>query len=262
MSRHILVPRDREHLKELVRFEMNVHGNACDLNHIDVSAIDDFSMLFASSMFQGNVARWNVGRGRSFEGMFEASHFNGDVSNWDMGCAECLENMFANGLFAGEVSRWNVKNVSNVAGMFLNAPFDGDLSGWQLPLAWFNDARRAFDFVAHHKEGSRHRLQLPELPVEGYRLFLSRSTMHAWLAQQLDQGTMMRYHWDALLREPHAAWATPEMTQTAELYLSINAPLAEPCIGHSALLLKTWREAHEPNEDAVALPSLDEDAAP
>lgn len=51
MSRHILVPRDREHLKEMVRFEMNAHGNACDLNHIDVSGITDFTMLFASSMF-------------------------------------------------------------------------------------------------------------------------------------------------------------------------------------------------------------------
>ena len=144
MSRHILVPRDREHLKEMVRFEMNAHGNACDLNHIDVSGITDFTMLFASSMFQGNVSRWNVGQGRTFQGMFEGSHFNGDVSNWDMGCAERLENMFANGLFAGDVSRWNVKNVSNVAGMFLNAPFDGDLSAWQLSLAWFSDARRAY----------------------------------------------------------------------------------------------------------------------
>lgn len=258
MSRHILVPRDRKHLKEMVRFEMNAHGNACDLNHIDVSAITDFSMVFASSMFVGNVSRWNVEQGANFSGMFENSNFNGDVSMWNVSNAERMENMFANSLFAGDVSRWNVQRVHVAAGMFLNAPFDGDLSRWQLPQTEFKDARRLLDFVAHHKEGSRHRLQLPELPVEGYRLFLSKNTMHAWLAEQSGQGNTTRYHWDALLREPDAPWATPEMVQAVQVYLALNTPIAEPCIAHSNVLMQAWSQKDKPKEGALHLPSLDD----
>ena len=51
MTRALLIPANLDVLKEMVRFEMNAHGNACDLNHIDVSGITDFTMLFASSMF-------------------------------------------------------------------------------------------------------------------------------------------------------------------------------------------------------------------
>ena len=132
MSRHILVPRDRKHLKEMVRFEMNAHGNACDLNHIDVSAITDFSMVFASSMFVGNVSRWNVEQGANFSGMFENSNFNGDISRWDVGQVRCMEFMFENSAFNQDLSSWNVEQVITTRCMFKDSPFDQDISRWQL----------------------------------------------------------------------------------------------------------------------------------
>lgn len=65
-----------------IKREMERHGNACDLNHIDVSAVTDFSELFMGSPFNGDVSRWNVSNGRDFKQMFYGAAFNGDITGW------------------------------------------------------------------------------------------------------------------------------------------------------------------------------------
>ena len=42
---------DREHLISLIQEHLEVHGNECDLNHIDVSGITDMSSVFEKSRF-------------------------------------------------------------------------------------------------------------------------------------------------------------------------------------------------------------------
>jgi hypothetical protein len=45
---------------------INKFGNMVDLNNIDVSNINDFSLIFERSSFFGDVSEWNVSKGLEF----------------------------------------------------------------------------------------------------------------------------------------------------------------------------------------------------
>lgn len=303
MTDIVYTPIDTESLKRLVASEIERLGPNCDLNHIDVSRIDDFTEIFAETKFKGDISKWDVSRARDFSNMFENCPFNGDISNWDvsegldftsmfdqsgfngdiskwnMSRAEdctrmfaqsvfngdisewdtssliCMQSMFSNSAFAGDVSKWNVSNVHNAMGAFLEAPFDGNLSKWVFHPEC-GQVGRLMDLVAHHEPGMRKNLLLPILPMEGRRLFLSQETMHSWLAERVAQGEVNRYHWDALLKTPDAPWATPQMAQVVQTYLSLVSDMPEPCIEHSALLMQSWTQMMQPGA-AWALPEME-----
>ena len=252
-------PTTTRALRALVRGEMHRLGPYCDLSHSQVGYITDFTNIFAETQFNGDVARWDVARGWDFSGMFSNCPFNGDVSKWDVANAENFSNMFStskfngavsdwdvrnaksmqrmffNSDFAGDVSRWDVRNVHHVMGMFLGAPFDGDLSQWALHPESAAVAR-LMEFVAH-APGARKNMKIQILPVEGFRLFLDRNTMHVWLAHRASKDDIDRYHWDALLRAPEAPWATAQMRQHMQTYttlmglaLTSKEDLPEPCL--------------------------------
>jgi hypothetical protein len=44
--KHKIIANDEEHLKKLVEQEIEINGNNCDLNHIDVSNITSLHQLF------------------------------------------------------------------------------------------------------------------------------------------------------------------------------------------------------------------------
>lgn len=53
---HTLFPETREELEMMISDEIKKQGNEADLNHIDVSKIEDFSRLFKSSEFNGDIS--------------------------------------------------------------------------------------------------------------------------------------------------------------------------------------------------------------
>ena len=125
-------PTTTRGLRALVRGEMHRLGPYCDLNHIQVGYITDFTNIFAETQFNGDVSRWDVALGWDFSGMFRDCPFNGDVSKWDVANAENFSNMFSNSNFNGDVSNWEVRNASNMVRMFLNSDFAGDVSRWDV----------------------------------------------------------------------------------------------------------------------------------
>lgn len=127
-----IVARDTDHLKTLVHACIDEHGDACDLNHIDVSQITDMSDLFNDSPFNGNISRWDTSSVADMSRMFMRSGFTGDISKWDVSNVLDMRHMFDESDFNGNISNWNVSKVQSTSGMFSNSHFCGDLSRWDV----------------------------------------------------------------------------------------------------------------------------------
>ena len=123
---------DNKHLRKLVTQHIARHGPRCDLNHIDVSNINDFTGVFANTSFDGNVFQWNTSRAISMQEMFASTPFNGDISNWDVSSVIDMSRMFCKSLFNGDISKWNVSRVTSMHSMFANSLFNSDISKWDV----------------------------------------------------------------------------------------------------------------------------------
>ena len=125
--------KDKDDLKDLIAYFMNLFGNDVNLNWIDVSDITDMSYLFEESEFNGDISKWNVSNVTNMAGMFWNTKFNGDISNWDVSKVENMNHMFSMSIFNGDISRWNVSHVKDVRRMFSAAvEFNQDISNWDL----------------------------------------------------------------------------------------------------------------------------------
>lgn len=222
----------------LVKECIATHGRYADLNHIDVSGIHNFDLLFHSTGFRGNLSRWSVGNARSMYMMFSSCYFDGDISNWDMSSVMSTECMFMGGGFKGDLSKWQMTNVRNMKLMFAcNKHFDRDISMWKVHPG--TDATGMFDQTRPYAKSRQTGLVLPLFSSTITRMFDSDTArMHAYLART----PIGRYHWDALLEDLGAPWATPDM----RLFVTAVAPMLESknregCYPHlSAELNRLW----------------------
>lgn len=106
-SRATIVVTSPDQLMHLIAHERIRQGERCDLNHLDVSRLTDFSFVFQDSTF------------------------NGDISQWDVSNAQIMARMFQGSDFTGDISRWSVSKVTNMGAMFAHSAFNGDISGWR-----------------------------------------------------------------------------------------------------------------------------------
>jgi len=70
--RNKIVAKDKEHLIEIIAEEIKLNGNECDLNHIDISRVNNFYRLFSDHDDEQNP--YDETEYEDF------SDFNGDIS--------------------------------------------------------------------------------------------------------------------------------------------------------------------------------------
>ena len=84
VSPTLVKPKNIQELEELIKDTIAKHGPNCDLNFIDVSALDSLSGVFYNSPFNGDISNWDVSNVKNMTGMFQYSKFNGDISKWNV----------------------------------------------------------------------------------------------------------------------------------------------------------------------------------
>ena len=80
------IPTSKDELRSLIEQELERQGKDADLNHIDVSGIDNMSLLFNKLNIRNiKIDEWNTGNVTNMSYMFmDCRNFNCDLSRWDV----------------------------------------------------------------------------------------------------------------------------------------------------------------------------------
>ena len=243
------VATDHQHLWNMVREIIMTQGHACDLNHLDVSNLRNFSQLFEGIPFEGDVSKWNMSNARDLSGMFENSRFNGDLSAWDVSKVEHMCFMFAKSPFNRSLSNWDTSNVRSMRWMFReNKRFDQDISMW-------------------HTQS----VQTMESMFEnsGFRGDLSKWRLDALrdAASMFDGPSLARmvpvhfYHWYSLLEDDDSLAGHPDealLLAHAKAQYHVLAGLGMTHLQIAQQLQTSWAARLDPLPEVLALPMLDQ----
>ena len=107
----LIKANDHNHLKELIKVEIEKHGYEADLNHIDTSSVTDMSFMFYRSNFNGDISEWGTSSVTDISYMFYRSNFNGDISKWDTSSVTHMSCMFHGSNFNGDISKWDLSKL-------------------------------------------------------------------------------------------------------------------------------------------------------
>ena len=147
---------DNDEIYQLVKNYIQIFGNECDLNWINVSNVTNMSNMFFKSDFNGDISKWNVSNVNDMYQMFAESKFNGDISNWDVSNVIVMQGMFCASDFNGDISLWDVSNVQDMIAMFANSKFNRNISSWKVNKvselgrnAMFNNCPIRDDYKPH-----------------------------------------------------------------------------------------------------------------
>jgi hypothetical protein len=134
---YTLFPETKEELVKMIKEEININGDSCSLNHIDVSQIVSmenlFSDLYSLDNFNGDISYWDISNVKHMSGMFRSSKFNNNsICNWDVSNVKTMNNMFRESNFDGDISEWDVSNVEDMSCMFGKSKFNKPLNNWDV----------------------------------------------------------------------------------------------------------------------------------
>lgn len=248
MNHQPTVATSHQHLWNMVREIIMMHGHACDLNHLDVSRVVDFSLLFESIPFEGDVSKWNMSNARDLSGMFEHSHFNGDVSAWDVSGVQDMSFMFANSPFNQSLANWNTGNVRNMRWMFReNSAFQQDISKWDTRRLQTTESMFAKSvFQGDLSAWDLGALTDAESMFEGQRL--------------ANVVPLNFYHWYSLLEDRDALSGHPDediLVAHARAHYHVLAGLGMAPLQIAQQLQTLWAARLAPAPTAFDLPLLD-----
>lgn len=149
---YTLFPTTREELIDMIREKIKDDGPDCDLNCIDVSAIDNFGAVFGSwgtKQFNGNISKWDMSNAKSLNSMFNGSMFSGidgGIADWDVSNVEMMDYTFNSSKFNSDISNWNVEKVRSMVCTFQDSDFDQDINAWNPKSIEHHGFSHTFDY--------------------------------------------------------------------------------------------------------------------